>query len=525
MGKVVKSDLAKEYVRTLVKALLKLASNPNTDDSVQQEVKVEWIYDNQLQVTGVSVDKKGKEHEGTTLKALLQLIEQNNPQLIAKTKAEAEKKGENTGKAKTQKQIDDYIIDKVRNSIRYLQELKLLEDLRPETQKSNSPYWKFKLVNLKYEQTKIEQHLKYIEEKLGISSSSTTEQLDSKSNLEILFGVPSLPTHHQPRPEELEPLKEKVLSKTNKTVGITATSRRVGLQGMGGIGKTVLATALGRDEDIIRAFSDGVFWITLGQTPELLSKQSLLAEYLNGDQAAFTSIESGKARLQKLFADKACLLILDDIWDSKHLKAFNSILDSRRSQMLITTRDASIISCLGAKKHELGVLSDRQALTLLAQWTGYEKNAALPSQAQEIVGECGNLPLALAMVGAMLRGKDRWEYVLYRLRNADLDKIKQQFLDYPYPDLLKAIQVSVDALEPRIKKKYFDFAIFPEDTAIPEKILQIFWEAEDLNKYDAHEVVNELVDKSLASQDENGNLRLHDLQLDYVIAIASLVRT
>ena len=39
---------------------------------------------------------------------------------------------------------------------------------------------------------------------------------------------------------------------------------------MGGIGKSVMATRLARDDDVRSAFPAGIFWITLGQTPDLL---------------------------------------------------------------------------------------------------------------------------------------------------------------------------------------------------------------------------------------------------------------
>ena len=299
-------------------------------------------------------------------------------------------------------------------------------------------------------------------------------------------------------------------------MGITSTARRVGLQGMGGIGKTVLATALARDEQVRKAFPDGVLWVTIGQTPKLLDWQSYIAQALGDKQAAFTEIALGKAKLKELFADKACLLILDDIWCLKDGTAFDAL--GEQCRMLVTTRDASIITGLGAKKHELGVLDNVQALKLLAKWAGYQDYNALPTEAEAVVEECGNLPLALSMVGAMLRGKPekRWGNVLRKLGHANLDKIRQQFPGYPYPDLLKAIQVSIEALETDTSERYFDFAIFPEDTAIPEKVLQIFWESEGLDEDDAEDVVCEFVNKSLASQDEDGNLRLHDLQLDYV---------
>ncbi|MBW4478464.1 MAG: hypothetical protein KME54_16760 [Tolypothrix brevis GSE-NOS-MK-07-07A] len=306
-----------------------------------------------------------------------------------------------------------------------------------------------------------------------------------------------------------------MLADTNQAVAITAKSRSVGVQGMGGIGKTVLATALARDEEVRRAFPDGVIWITFGQTPQILTLQSDVVEALGDKQASFTEINSGKTQLRKLLTDKACLLILDDVWNLEHVSAFNVL--EKRSQMLITTRDAGIITGLGAEEYQLSILNQQQALDLLADWANQAVDK-LPPIALEVAHECGYLPLALSIVGAMMRGKptNRWQNVLEKLRCADLDKIRQQFPDYPYPDLLKAIQVSVEALEPEKRERYLDFAVFPEDTPIPEAVLQTFWEPLGLNKFDTEDVINKLVSKSLASWDEKGNLSLHDLQFDYV---------
>ncbi|WP_086756473.1 NB-ARC domain-containing protein [Nostoc sp. 106C] len=302
-------------------------------------------------------------------------------------------------------------------------------------------------------------------------------------------------------------------------MGITGKSRRVGVQGMGGIGKTVLATALARDEKVRQAFPDGVFWITLGQTPQILTWQSYLASALGDKQAAFTEVGLAKARLRELFAKKACLLILDDIWHLEDAMAFDVL--GERCQMLITTRDAAIVTVLGGEEYQLAVLGKQQALALLADWAN-QPEIMNPTPQNDVVllvaRECGYLPLALAMVGAMMRGKlpNRWQNILEKLRSADLEKIKQQFPDYPYPDLLKAIQVSVEALDENCQQRYLDFAVFPEDTPIPEAVLQTFWQPLGLDEFDSQDVIDELVSKSLALRDEAGNLRLHDLQFDYV---------
>ncbi|MFN6477929.1 NB-ARC domain-containing protein [Nostoc sp. DedQUE07] len=309
------------------------------------------------------------------------------------------------------------------------------------------------------------------------------------------------------------------MSLTKQPVGITGKSRRVGVQGMGGIGKTVLATALARDEEVRKAFPDGVFWVTFGQTPQILTWQSYLAQEFGDKQAAFTEIGLAKARLRQLFADKACLLILDDIWCLDDATAFDVL--GEHCQMLVTTRNTAIVTGLGGEEYQLEVLDEQQALALLADWAN-QPEIIDPTQQNDVIlqvaQECGYLPLALAMVGAMMRFKppNRWQNILEKLRSADLEKVKQQFPDYPYPNLLKAIQVSVEDMSENYQQRYLDFAVFPEDTPIPEAVLQTFWQPLGLDKFDTQDVIDELVSKSLALRDEVGNLRLHDLQFDYV---------
>jgi hypothetical protein len=183
------------------------------------------------------------------------------------------------------------------------------------------------------------------------------------------------------------------------------------------------------------------------------------------------------------------LLILDDVWQGKHLGAFD-VLGSH-CRMLITTRITELVRASGAVEYPLNELSDEQALELLSRWAN-QPVETLPDEAHRVAEECGNLPLALAMVGAMVRDKpDRWSNVLHKLQQTDLEKIHQDFQKYyPYDNLLKAIQVSVDTLAPATQQRYLDFAVFPEDTPIPEAVLHTFWEPEGLDRYDCQDVVD-----------------------------------
>jgi len=88
-----------------------------------------------------------------------------------------------------------------------------------------------------------------------------------------LHGVPKLPPHYLPREVDLAGLKQKLLA-GDTNLGITGQSSAVGVQGMGGIGKSVLAAALAYDSEIRQAFPDGIYWLTVGQKPSLLDLQN-----------------------------------------------------------------------------------------------------------------------------------------------------------------------------------------------------------------------------------------------------------
>src|SRR5205814_7646396 len=97
-----------------------------------------------------------------------------------------------------------------------------------------------------------------------------------------LWRVPPRPAQYLPR-EELDALKLSLISSKTQTVAVAGEHHRLGIQGMPGVGKTVLTAALAADADIHEAFPGGVFWLTLGRTPDdVATWQGELAEALAG---------------------------------------------------------------------------------------------------------------------------------------------------------------------------------------------------------------------------------------------------
>ena len=73
--------------------------------------------------------------------------------------------------------------------------------------------------------------------------------------LASLHGVPSLPAHFLPRPADLAFLDETVLADVHWPTVITSARQTTALQGMGGVGKSVLAAAFARSCGVARARS------------------------------------------------------------------------------------------------------------------------------------------------------------------------------------------------------------------------------------------------------------------------------
>jgi len=61
-------------------------------------------------------------------------------------------------------------------------------------------------------------------------------------------------------------------------------------------------------------------------------------------------------------------------------------------------------AAFGAREFTANLLTEDESRQVLAKWSGRPAEG-LPPQASEVIHECGYLPLALAMIGAQLRGK------------------------------------------------------------------------------------------------------------------------
>jgi WD40 repeat protein len=326
--------------------------------------------------------------------------------------------------------------------------------------------------------------------------------------------APTLPPHLLPRRDYILRLQESVLADINRPTVIKSAGQVVALQGMGGIGKSVLAAAFAHAIATRRAFPDGIIWLSAGPGATNLTRignMRQVGEVLGDAPGHYVEEPTAKLHLATLLEGKVCLMVLDDVWSMDQVEAFRDALGPR-CRLLLTTRDAGLVTALGARPHEVNTLGDDQALTLLAEWCGIARDS-LPPEARTVAEECGNLPLALSLCGALVRDNpDRWANLLHRLRNADLSKIRRQLPNYPYPDVFRAVQVSVEALTPEERTGYLELAVFPENTPIPEAAIATLWR---IDTFDAQDRIDLFVGRALLRRPAQSRVLLHQLQTDY----------
>jgi WD40 repeat protein len=343
-----------------------------------------------------------------------------------------------------------------------------------------------------------------------------------------LVAVPELPTGFLEQPGRIKALRDLLLVDLQKPVVVSGAAARVGLQGMGGIGKSVLASALAHRPEVRRAFPDGIFWITLGQKPQLAELQRWLARQL-GDAGLFADEHSGKETLRKLLEGRKVVLVLDDVWQRNHAEAFNVI--GAMGRILLTTRDAGLVTALASREthYRVELPSQAEAEAIFAK-AAQLAPAELPPAIHEIVAQCGRLPLALALCGGMVQGGVSPQDVLEALREHDLEFLST---DHPaeeqHQNAWKAMDVSLRVLPPEQRERFAELAVFPLDRGAPEAAVATLWEhtgglsPRHARKLLADFAARSLVQMSLAAGgDGQGQRRmtLHDLLYNFAEGMA-----
>ncbi|KAF3970979.1 hypothetical protein CMV_005385 [Castanea mollissima] len=310
--------------------------------------------------------------------------------------------------------------------------------------------------------------------------------------------------------------------------------KRIGIWGLGGVGKTTLVKNLNNQlgEASTQPFGI-VIWATVSKNLVIKNVQKQIAERLNLEVKMEESVQRMASRLyERLKKEEKFLLILDDVWAKIDLdtlgvpvpevhKGCKIILTSRLMEVCRTmTTDLDI---------KVEVLNDVEAWQLFCQKAGDVADLEeIKPLAEAIVKECCRLPLAIITVGAAMRKKTKvelWRHALKELQRSvpSIGGIEDE--------VYKPLKLSYDSLEGNnIKSCFLYCCLFPEDCEIGIENLVQYWRAEGLidvgqnwaNMDEGISLIENLKDSCLLEEGLYGiHVKMHDVVRDVAIWISS----
>ncbi|KAI9108233.1 hypothetical protein K1719_020716 [Acacia pycnantha] len=194
----------------------------------------------------------------------------------------------------------------------------------------------------------------------------------------------------------------------------------VGICGMGGLGKTTIASAL--YNSIAENFEGLCFLYDVKERSKKLGLegiQEIILSKIVGVDIKIQDVNEGVKVIKKRFKEKKTLLILDNIDKHEQLKKLAGHCDwfNAGSRIIITTRDEQLLVAHGVEsRYDMKVFNAKESLELLSR--NAFRNRQVDPHYKDVLNRAityaQGLPLALEVIGSNLCGKtiNEWESAL-----------------------------------------------------------------------------------------------------------------
>jgi hypothetical protein len=305
------------------------------------------------------------------------------------------------------------------------------------------------------------------------------------------------------------------------------------LQGMGGIGKTILVNEVGKELKESGQFAH-VIYTTVSSTPDIKKIQDDIAGPLGLKWEDCSESDRPKRLWSRLTNGEKILLILDDVRDQEPLLDFDAIGIPNRDyhkvcRVLVTTQSKQMFNKVDMDKTiELKLLSEEDAWVMFQSYADIINSSSynVIVKGRKIAKECKGLPVAIAVIAHSLKGQqhvDEWEVTLKSWKKpismqSDVDDDMAGFYKY-------LMKFSYDNMkDEKVKILLLLCSIFPEEEEISNEVLTrlcigagLFGEGYD-NYNDARKQVavarKKLLDSCLLLEVGKKHVKMYDLTRD-----------
>uniref|UniRef100_J3LRU6 NB-ARC domain-containing protein n=1 Tax=Oryza brachyantha TaxID=4533 RepID=J3LRU6_ORYBR len=280
----------------------------------------------------------------------------------------------------------------------------------------------------------------------------------------------------------------------------------VAITGVGGIGKTPLATMVFKDNELENHFQKKIWMSVNRDVNEIDLLQHAITNFGGNYDTCKGDIVLLENALEKAVEGKRFLLVMDDVWSDR---VWNNLLrvplssGASGSQVLLTTRKEGVARGMKAQHlHPVDKLDRFDGWSLLkkqAFWVTTDESeiSALEDIGMKIVDRCDGLPLAIKLIGGLLRQRNN-------TRNSWLHIYNHNAWSMNTTDCLdRAVFLSYEELPPHLKQCFLYCSLFPKDELIRRGDIVQMWIAEGF------------------VQEEVSSLLLEDLGFEYFNELAS----
>ncbi|XP_073123682.1 putative late blight resistance protein homolog R1A-10 isoform X2 [Henckelia pumila] len=320
---------------------------------------------------------------------------------------------------------------------------------------------------------------------------------------------------------------EYLMQIVDQLTGDSSALEFISIVGMGGIGKSTLATHAYNDPYVVHHF-DIRAWVTVSQSYNIRDIMSRILDSMNkspkGNQLGLDVYQNLKGRRY--------LIVIDDIWDIKAWDDLKRMFpdDQTGSRIMLTTRiaDVAAYASPSGALHQISLLNNDRSWELLRAKVFGDEPCPLDLQeiGKTIAQNCGGLPLSVLVIGGFLSKLEMTQEVWRSVAENVTSFV------FSSDDRCSAmLRLSYNYLPQYLKACFLYTGIFPRNHEISVSKLTMMWVAEGFLgqahgrslEESAERCVEDLLDRSLILKSQNNSegkikaFKIHDVLFDFCI--------